>query len=883
MRSHVIWAVFKRNVTSYFSGVLGYLFIVVFVVMGAFAAFNARFFATNLANLDQLSHWFPYMLLFVVPAITMTTWADEKKTGTDELLFTLPARDFEILLGKYFAVLAVYTIALLFSLTHAMVLAWYGDPDVGILFTTYLGYWLAGAALSAVGMFASVLTGSVTVAFVLGVALCAIPVFIGLAPGSGRWLQGFSIDERLRDFTLGIIPISSFVFFVSLAAFALYLNAVMIARRHWAGGPEGTRMGWQFVVRALSLAVALISVNYMVAQASRRVDLTAEKLFTLSPTSNEAIANIDVQKPITIEAYLSPADEVPQQYVGIRKKLVGLLREIESRGRGKIQVQYVDVAPFSEEAEVAEKWGIEARSVTIEDDGGRYVRKDIFLGTVTRSGYDEVVVPFYGVGDSVEFELARSIGTVSKEQRLTVGILNTDAKLTGGFNSQSFSNDPEWRIVTELKKQYVVKAISPDAKIDESMDVLLAVMPSSLTEPQMANFVDYVKSGKPVLIFDDPVPVTWGMGLQQAPLMPKPSPGGGMMGMQQPSEPKASGGRATELVNALDIAWDPGQVVFDAFNPHPEFFDVVRPELVWVMPSSGSANAFNQESPVTRGLQEMLMFFPGSVRPREDSKFEFTKLLLTGTKNSGTIDWDEITAPGIFGGRTINPFPVRQLDDYAHVLAAHIRSKSSGDSGGGVNAIFVADSDVISDESFRLREDVFLELSIDNVTFVTNAVDFLAGEPRYIDLRSRRPQQRSLSEIQKQRDQFVNMRIERQKTAKEQADERLEDARKRLQELVDTIQKDTSMDAATKTQKLRNAQQSLNRQLTLEEREIEREKEAEVRRAKIESERAIKNIENRVWLWAVLLPPIPAIFVGLIMLSLRITNERQNIDASRRV
>src|SRR5690606_27535131 len=141
---------------------------------------------------------------------------------------------------------------------------------------------------------------------------------------------------------------------------------------------------------------------------------------------------------------------------------------------------------------------------------------------------------------------------------------------------------------------------SPDEKIEEEMDVLLAVMPSSLTEPQMANFVEYVKSGEPVLIFDDPMPVTWGMALQQAPLMPKPSPGGGMMGMQQPGEPKASGGRATDLVNAFDIAWDAGQVVFDAFNPHPEFVDVVRPELVFINPESGSNNAFNPKSPITR-------------------------------------------------------------------------------------------------------------------------------------------------------------------------------------------------------------------------------------------------------------------------------------------
>src|SRR5688572_5031291 len=104
-RGHVVSAVFKRNVLSYFSGVLGYLFIVAFVVAGAFLAFSPMFFTNNLANLDQLSEAFPMLLLFLVPAITMSTWSDEKKLGTDELLFTLPASDFEILLGKYFAVL----------------------------------------------------------------------------------------------------------------------------------------------------------------------------------------------------------------------------------------------------------------------------------------------------------------------------------------------------------------------------------------------------------------------------------------------------------------------------------------------------------------------------------------------------------------------------------------------------------------------------------------------------------------------------------------------------------------------------------------------------------------------------------------------------------
>lgn len=884
MRSHVISAVFKRNVASYFSGMLGYLFIVVFVVAGAFAAFNARFFANNLANLDQLSYWFPYLLLFVVPAITMTAWSDEKKMGTDELLFTLPASDFEILIGKYLAVLTVYTIALLFSLAHVFVLMFYGDPDLGVVFTTYVGYWLAGAALVAVGMFASVLTGSVTVAFVLGAAFSAIPVFAGLIPGLD-WLGQLSVIEQLRDFTLGVIPLQGVIYFVSLAAFALYLNAVMIARRHWAGGQRGTSMGWQFVVRAVSVAVALICVNYIVSLGNARADLTAENLFTPAETTKEVITSIPEEKPVTIEAYLSPVEDVPQQYVAIRKKLVGLLRDLDSRAGSKLNVQWVEVEPFTEEAETAEKWGIVPRSVTTEDEGGRFVRRDIFLGTVTKSGYDEVVVPFYGVGDSVEYELTRSIGTVSNEERLTVGILETDAKLMGGFNMQAMRSDPEWRIVTELKKQYNVITVSPDAPIEDEMDVLIAVMPSSLTEPQLPHLVDYVKSGKPTLIFDDPIPA-WsinGMGSPTAaPLVPKPSPGGGgMFGMgQQPGEPKAFGGRLTSLLNALDIAWEAGEVVFDAFNPHPKYD--VQPEIIFVKPESGSRLAFNPDHPVTRDLRELVMFLPGSVKPREGSRNEFTKLLLTGATNSGTLSWDEITEPGIFGGRSLRSAIPRRTDEYAHILAAQIKSSSKKE-GEGLNVIFVADSDVIGDQSFRLREADYIDIAIDNVIFVLNAVDHLAGEDRFIELRSRAPQERILTRIEEQRQRFEQQELKERAEARTAAEERLEAARERLQAEVDKLREDDSLDASTKRQLVRTAEQNVTRQLELERAEIDRERDARIREAEADSKRQIKAVEDRVWLWAVLIPPIPAIIVGLTMLSLRITNERSNIDPKRHV
>ncbi|MGH7126948.1 MAG: DUF7088 domain-containing protein, partial [Planctomycetaceae bacterium] len=635
-RTHALWAVLKRNVLSYFWGVLGYLFIVVFVVAGALAAFNSQFFAHNLANLDQLSRWFPLLLLFLVPAITMSAWADERKLKTDELLFTLPAHDVEILLGKYLAVLAVYSAALLVSMTYLVSLAWIGDPDWGQIASTYFGYWLAGAALLSAGMVGSALSSSTTVAFVLGAVLCAVPVLPGYLPGDSL-LYPFSLTAQLRDFTLGQVPLSGVLYFASFITLMLYLNLVLIARRHWVASRQ-TAMWLQYAVRAVALAAILISLNFVAGKVAAafntRLDLTSEQLFTLTPTTRKTLDRLaEKEQPVTIQAFVSP--DVPREFVNVRKQLLGLLNQYDRLGGKWIDVRLVDVAPNSEAAREARSLGIEPRQHKAERDG-RTVEQDVYLGVVVTSSRDEVVVPFFGDGMATEYELTRSLGTVLSKERLTVGILETDAHV----HIHLVHPEASWifsRIVEEMHKQYDLvqlkpedlatftgEAAAPQTESDDEEttppDVLLVVQPSALTETQMSHLVSYVEDGHPVLIFDDPLPFypfvqqNPEFGVVNAPRQERPAPGTPYAALstapQAPTPPipqqlrqfpqqflqqwlaenpeyrprfeaKASGGRAMRLLDALGLRWDNGAVVWDIFDPHPDF-SPERPE--WLDP-----------------------------------------------------------------------------------------------------------------------------------------------------------------------------------------------------------------------------------------------------------------------------------------------------------
>ena len=315
MNKQAVLAVFKRNLAAYFGSPSGYVFICAFLLASGIAAFwSQEFFDSNLANLDQLNQLLPHILLGFIPAITMSIWADERRQGTDELLLTLPGSDFDVVLGKYFGAVAIYTVSLFFSLiANYFVLLNLGNPDFGLIVSSYIGYWFVGLSMLAIGMVASFLTSNLTVAFVLGVAFNAP---LALLPNA-EW----GLSASFLDFSRGTISISSMAFFISLAVAMLYLCSILIGRRHWVGSPTGGDKKFHYTARVLASLVIAYSLTFFFRNNDFiRIDATAEQLSSLSQGSKDLLGQIDGQ--VEIDAFISPADSMPEQYVQTRINLI---------------------------------------------------------------------------------------------------------------------------------------------------------------------------------------------------------------------------------------------------------------------------------------------------------------------------------------------------------------------------------------------------------------------------------------------------------------------------------------------------------------------------------------------------------------------------------
>ncbi len=932
------YAVMKRNFVNYFSNPTGYVFLCVFVLLTSFAAFwPHEFFANNLANFDQLNRVLPYVMLIFIPAITMSVWAEERRQGTDELLLTLPALDFDIVIGKYFAAVFVFTVSLLFSqLSNFTVLLALtgGHLDDGILMSTYLGYWFVGVAMLSLGMVASFLTNNLTVSFIFGVVFNAPLAFFSNADvifASQGWVEllyEWSLLRRFGDFGRGLIALPNIVFFIGLSVFGIYLCLVLIGRRHWMGGKDGQSLLGHLIVRSVALAVACIATvlicQYTTVNRIVRLDLSSGQVNTLSPDSLSLLANLSPTqsegetriRPILIEAYIS--NDLPPEYVQTKYELINLLKEFDVIGGGRIQLRlHENISPFGEEAILAEsKYGIRVQRVTTRSRGALR-DEDVILGVAFSSGLQRVVIPFFHYGMPVEYELIRSISTVAAAEKKTIGIVKTDALISGGMirMEQGDINVAPAKIIAELEKQYNIVHVVADRPIplwtDESkttrrFDVLLLVQPSKMEPIELSNVVDAIKTGQPTAIFEDPLPfgaVRWPMEmiLDQDPSEYFPM----IQASSQPRFGQRVSADLRPLWNFLGIQTIaqtrrnrevPG-IVWQKNTAYPQSLFLPR-HLEYVVVRKAGGGGVNMDvtiapqHPITESLVELAFPYPGAVERLPNTRWDFVPLVRTS--RAGILWFDDFEQSQ---GNEQEILRLRSSESNPKVLAAEINGGVTDGSGEGVRVVYVADVDVLSDYFINLRNrpaTSSVDYRFENVSFVLNIFDYLSGEDRYTNIRNKRPQQFTLGLVEEERKREWDAVNEKMNTAHKEVENTLSRVRQEFEQstqpLIARIEQLNKQrlqgenvqalydDAVSKFQtRLQEEERRVEQELALQKNRLQDEE----RRIRRDAENAIQKIQRGYKVTAVLLPPIPPLILGLIVFTRRRLREREGVSKAR--
>lgn len=235
-------AVFKRELKGYFATPVAYVFLVVFLFFAGYLPFKQGFFELRQADLRLFFMNLPLLFVFMVPCTAMRLWSEERKSGSIELLLTLPVTVAQAVLGKFFAAWFFLVIALLLTITMPVTVMYLGNPDIGLVITGYLGGVLMAGSFLAVGCFFSALSKNQVVSFILSVAVLAVLVYAGM-PTTLNYLSGFmpaglvsasesmSILTHFESIQKGVLEFKDISYFVLLIVGWLFACMVILQQR----------------------------------------------------------------------------------------------------------------------------------------------------------------------------------------------------------------------------------------------------------------------------------------------------------------------------------------------------------------------------------------------------------------------------------------------------------------------------------------------------------------------------------------------------------------------------------------------------------------------------------------------------------------------------
>ncbi len=353
----------RKELAGFFASPAAFLFLGAFLAVTLFVFFWVdTFFARGLADVRPLFQWMPLLLVFLVAALTMRAWAEERRAGTLELLLTSPTAPAELVLGKFVGAMGLVAIALALTLPLPVTVALLGPLDWGPVIGGYVAALALASAYVAIGLWVSSRTDNQIVSLILTVLIAGAFYLIGAPPltnllghQAGEVLRELAAGARFDSITRGVLDLRDLYYYVSLTATFLVLNRLAIERLRWAGNPPQPAHRRWVLVAALLGANALAANLWLSQVSGARIDLTAGRMYTLSDATRTYLAQ--VREPLVIRGYFSAATHpllaplVPQ--------LRDLLREYAVAGGSKVRVEFVD--PHDDpklEQEASSKYGL---------------------------------------------------------------------------------------------------------------------------------------------------------------------------------------------------------------------------------------------------------------------------------------------------------------------------------------------------------------------------------------------------------------------------------------------------------------------------------------------------------------------------------------------
>lgn len=394
-----ILSITRKELDSYFGSPMATIFLGAFLAVTLFTFFWVEtFFARGIADLRPLFDWMPLLLIFLVSTLTMRQWSEEQRAGTLEMLLTLPIGPLKLVLGKFLAVMALVALALILTLPLPITVSQLGNLDWGPVLSGYLAALLLAAAYAAIGLFISSRTDNQIVALIATALVGGLFYLVGTSGATdfvdnqvGALFRALGTGSRFASIQRGVIDLRDLAYYLSLTGIFLTLNVLSLTSKRWSGGGE-----MRSFRRREALAAGLLSLNLVLANVwlyplqGLRIDVTESRLYSLSQTTRDLLANI--QEPLLIRAYIS--QRTHPLLAPLAPSIADMLAEYQVAGGSLVTAEVVDPTTDPDlEAEANQTYGIQPTPFQVTD---RYEAAVVnsYFDILIRYGDQDVVLPF---------------------------------------------------------------------------------------------------------------------------------------------------------------------------------------------------------------------------------------------------------------------------------------------------------------------------------------------------------------------------------------------------------------------------------------------------------------------------------------------------------